>query len=136
MKTKLWLALFGLTVLLICAFALEGQKKKVPEPISHRPIRDVRVTYGPVVILVQQSVATVSWSTNVSTDTVLRYGTGDNHLDQTASTPWGGTNHLVQLTNLAPDTTYYYRVGKPAGQETEPMSLPAQFETLSVNSTP
>lgn len=93
------------------------------------PVRDVKVTYGPLLQVIGDTSVVISWSTNITTDTVLKFGTSADHLDQVARSPWSGTTHRVELKNLLPNTTYYYRVAVSNGQASEPMSNPAKFTT-------
>src|SRR5882762_847890 len=87
-----------------------------------QPAREVKVTYGPSVQALSDTTAFITWSTNVSTKSLLRYGTVSEKPDQVAQSPSSGTTHSVKLKNLKPDTTYFYRVGTSAAQATEPMS--------------
>jgi hypothetical protein len=100
------------------------------------PPRDVKVTIGPVVHSLTATTAAIIWSTNVSANTMLRYGTHADSLDQTAQAPWGGLNHRVQLTNLVPQTTYFYEVATSPAQKTKAMSNPASFKTEAAVSEP
>jgi phosphodiesterase/alkaline phosphatase D-like protein len=93
------------------------------------PLRDVKVTYGPLVQVIGNTSAVISWSTNVTTDTALKYGTSADQLDQVARSPWSGTTHRIELKNLLPNTTYYYRVAVSNAQASEPMNTPAKFTT-------
>jgi hypothetical protein len=106
--------------------------QKTPTP----PAREVRVTTGPVVRSVTETSAVIAWSTNVITDTLLRYGKRSDNLDQVARSPWDGLSHSVQLGNLTPGTTYYYRVGTSKPQSTEPMNSAANFRTQAAQSRP
>jgi hypothetical protein len=63
-------------------------------------------------------MAVIAWSTNVNAGTLLRYGTDPDHLDQSASMPWGGITHRVNLRNLSPGTTYYFQAESAEGQGT------------------
>src|SRR5205807_10481806 len=90
---------------------------------------EVRVTLGPSVGAVTDTTAFIGWSTSVSTKSFLRYGLAPEGLDRVTQSPSGGTTHSVQLRNLSPDTTYFYRVVTSAPQATEPMSRPARFRT-------
>ncbi len=72
--------------------------------------RAVRITKGPILEFVSDHSAIIAWSNNVGAGTVLRYGTSDRELPQVAETKWGGRTHRVHLTNLRPNTTYYFRV--------------------------
>ena len=79
---------------------------------------NVKLTNGPVVESVQDDKATIAWSTNDNSSTILKYGTDPNNLDRTAERPWGGHTHRVYLKNLKPNTTYYYRVESTQAQGT------------------
>lgn len=77
----------------------------------------------------------ITWKTSSGTETTIEYGTVENNLDQTLS----GANkiindngynnsyfyHSVQLTNLTPNTKYYYRI--KTGAQT---SLTHSFRTI------
>ena len=100
------------------------------------PAREVRVTTGPVVHSVTDTGAVIVWSTNVISDTLLRYGKRADNLDQLARSPWDGLTHSVQLGNLTPETTYYYRVGTSTAQNGEPMGSVASFRTRAAKRGP
>jgi hypothetical protein len=115
--------------------------QKGPQTVSAQrtvtpPVRDVKVTSGPVVRSVTDTSALIAWSTNLSTDTLLRYGKRADNLDQVARAPWGGLTHSVQLKNLTPETTYYFRVGTSVAQNTEPMSATARLTTQATKKSP
>lgn len=78
----------------------------------------VQITHGPVVESTTETMAVIAWSTNVNAGTMLRYGTDPDHLDQSASMPWGGITHRVNLRNLSPGTTYYFQAESAEGQGT------------------
>ena len=77
---------------------------------------EVKITKGPVVEHASGNSAVVAWSTNVSSSTVVKYGTDQNNLSQTAQAPWGSLTHRVTLKNLEPGKTYYYQVDSVQGQ--------------------
>ncbi len=77
---------------------------------------EVKITKGPVVEHSSANSAVVAWSTNVSASTVVKYGTDQNNLNQTAQAPWGGLTHRVTIQNLEPGKTYYYQVDSGQGQ--------------------
>src|SRR3954470_5574418 len=83
------------TMLLLASFAF-GQQ--------------VQITKGPVVEHTSADSAVIAWSTNESASTVVKYGTDQNNLDQTAQAPWGGLTHRVTIKNLEPGKTYYFQV--------------------------
>jgi len=72
--------------------------------------QQVQITKGPVVEHTSADSAVVAWSTNESSSTVVKYGTDQNNLDQTAQAPWGGLTHRVTIKNLEPGKTYYFQV--------------------------
>ena len=58
--------------------------------------------------------ARIIWSSIGVTNSRLHYGTQGDKLDQVADEPWAGSIYSVWLKNLAPNTTYYYRLGGAA----------------------
>jgi hypothetical protein len=52
----------------------------------------------------------VVWTTDVSSESLVRYGSSPTTLDQSA-TATAGTQHEVKIAGLAPNTRYYYSVG-------------------------
>jgi len=72
----------------------------------------VDITQGPVLESVSDHSAVIAWSTNKDGSTVVNYGADPRNLDQVAEAPWGanGCTHRVELRNLRPNTTYYFRV--------------------------
>jgi Purple acid Phosphatase, N-terminal domain len=110
------------------AWALSSQ------PATDDPdLKPVQITNGPVVENVTDTTAVIAWSTNVNSGTVLLYGTDPRRLDQTASMPWGGLTHRVNLKDLTPDTTYYYLAQSPKAQGTGTMAQSSleSFKTKS-----
>jgi phosphodiesterase/alkaline phosphatase D-like protein len=77
---------------------------------------EVKITKGPVVEHASGNSAVVAWSTNISSSTVVKYGTDQNNLSQTAQAPWGSLTHRVTIKNLEPGKTYYYQVDSGQGQ--------------------
>jgi len=57
------------------------------------------------------SSATITWTTNESTDNIVEYGTATTSLTSVAgSNADSTTSHSVSLSNLSSGTTYYYQV--------------------------
>jgi hypothetical protein len=130
-----FLILFLGALLAIFSSATEGQTA-LAQKGQTAPPRHVKVTSGPMVRSVTDTTAEIAWSTNVNSDTLLRYGKEENALSETAQSPWGGRTHRVALANLTPDTTYYFRVGTSSPQQTEPMAGTANFRTQPVRKAP
>src|SRR5664280_921784 len=77
------------------------------------------------------STATVTWTTDELSSSVVNYGTTSSNLNQQANTPGLVTSHSVSLSGLTPNTTYYYQVTSTDAfnnTATAPAS-PATFET-------
>ena len=97
----------------------------------------VRIIDGPRVEGVGNTWAVIAWTTNAASSSVLRYGTTPNSLAQTAESPYADAEgaahqtHRVRVTNLKPNTTYYFMVdsGQGEGTGTEAKSQMAQFKT-------
>lgn len=111
---------------LIVVLSLAAQK---PQP--------VQIVNGPVVEGVGDTWAVIAWTTNTGGSSVVRFGTDQNNLNQTGQAPYADNdktkaqNHRVRLTNLNPDTTYFYIVdsGQGEGTGTEAKSQVLQFRT-------
>jgi hypothetical protein len=110
---------------------------QLPAPAPISPIgtagNAVQITNGPVVENVTDTTVQIAWSTNVNAGTTLHYGTDPSHLDQTAGMPWGGLTHRVELKNLSPNTTYYFKAESAQGQGT---GTQAQAEQASFQTKP
>ena len=76
----------------------------------------MQVTNGPGVDSITSNSVVVFWNTNLPSGAVVRYGTAEDKLDQTAVAPSGKTDHKVTLTNLQPDTTYFFQVTPTQGR--------------------
>lgn len=122
-----------------------GTGSQILSPVGHfrtpgataaaatRPARaaKVKVTHGPVVEGTHPHGATIAWTTNVSSSTIVKYGTSPQNMNQTAERPWGGLTHRVQIPNLKPGTTYYYQISstQAQGTGTQARSPVEQFRT-------
>jgi phosphodiesterase/alkaline phosphatase D-like protein len=93
----------------------------------------VKITKGPVIEEVTDHSAIVAWSTNERASGVIRYGTQDGQLGQTAQAPYGGPTHRVHLQNLKPNTKYFFVVdsGQAQGSGTEAKSQEQSFTTVN-----
>ncbi|MBI3627693.1 MAG: fibronectin type III domain-containing protein [Candidatus Sungbacteria bacterium] len=80
-----------------------------------------------------ETSATVNWTTDVPSDSLVEYGNTEN-LGSTAGSATLSTSHSIALADLLSDTNYQFRVvSKPAGgaafQATSPLH---DFNTLAV----
>lgn len=89
------------------------------------------ITNGPVVENVTDTTAQIAWSTNVSSSTILHYGTDPVQLNGVASMPWGALTHRIQLKNLKSNTLYYFRAesGQGLGTGTDVGTAESAFQT-------
>ena len=121
-------------VLALGAFAAAETPRVAPETgqtQQQNQRTSVEITQQPRVESTGDNSATVMWSTNVQAGSRIRYGTDRNNLSQTATAPWGGVTHRVELKNLQPNTTYYYQVisEHASGSGTSATSNIDQFRT-------
>ncbi len=82
---------------------------------------------------ISTSAVTVSWNTDIPSDTQMLYGRdsrlGSTTLLDTALT----TSHSVTITGLSENTNYMFKVqSKPAGATIETVSIEHEFTTLSM----
>jgi hypothetical protein len=103
------------------------------EPRNYAASQNLRITKGPVLEMIAANSAMVAWSTNVRSGSIVRYGTDANALNQSAEAPWGQGTHRVALTNLQPNTKYYFEVQSTQAQGTESQvqSQPSPFQTVA-----
>ncbi len=74
--------------------------------------------------------ATVSWTTNEASDTLVEYGTTTLYGNSTGANPTLVTNHSVALTGLKSGTTYHYRVTSKDAAGNPATSSDYTFTTL------
>ncbi len=72
------------------------------------------VTRGPYLQLATPSGVVLRWRTDVATDSVVRYG-ATLALGLVAQSAAATQEHVVALSGLAPDSTYYYAIGTSSG---------------------
>lgn len=128
-RTKRALPILVQAILLSIGIWAQGEDQSTP---------DVKITHGPVVELITDSTAQIAWSTNVNAGTLLHFGVDPQHLDHTASMPWGGLTHRVVLRNLQPGTKYYFEAESAQAQDTGTYAkAPASsFTTTTAGASP
>ena len=68
------------------------------------------LTSGPTTSSITTKKATITWSTDRSSDSKIQYGTSAGTYGTTEpSNSTQVTDHPIELTNLSPGTTYYYK---------------------------
>ena len=76
-------------------------------------------------VVASDSSALITWSTNELADSFVEFSTDSDVLDLKTGNVKDVTAHNIILTNLTPDTTYYYRVGS-----IDPANNPATESTV------
>ncbi|MCH7614007.1 MAG: fibronectin type III domain-containing protein [Candidatus Marinimicrobia bacterium] len=69
----------------------------------------INIVTGPIVELIAPTEVVISWDTDILGNSMVEYGT-NNNLDSSYIDNEEGKFHRVTLTDLIPDTIYYYRV--------------------------
>ena len=69
------------------------------------------VTRGPYLQMASSSSMTIRWRTSTATDSEVRAGTSANNLSKIERSSTQTTEHEIRLTDLTPNTTYYYSIG-------------------------
>ncbi len=126
--------------ILLLAGALSASALQTPKPAHNmgtQKAQAVKITDGPRVEGVGKNWAVIAWTTNTGGSTVVRYGTDQNNLSQTAESPYSDNektqaqNHRVHIKNLKPNTKYFYVVdsGQGEGTGTEAKSSVGEFTT-------
>ena len=93
----------GITVFALCAALL---------PTAHSQ----SLTRGPYLQMGAPTTQIVRWRTDVATDSRVRVGPSPGALTTAFDIAASTTEHAVALTNLAPNTVYYYSVGSTTTQ--------------------
>lgn len=93
------------------------------------------VIRGPYLQTATPTSMVVRWRTDVAEASVVSYGLERKQLTSTAKAEGVSTEHIVQLSKLEPNTTYFYTIGngpvKPAatGEDVAPANVVASFTT-------
>src|SRR5579884_2673252 len=89
----------------------------------------VRITSGPTVEYADDSLAVVSWTTNLPATSTVHFGIDPRNLDHIAAGATAQTQHRVNIADLSPSTTYYFAA---ESQEPSGGGVPARSVTESV----
>ncbi len=73
------------------------------------------ITRGPYLQLSTPTSIVIRWRTDAVADSCVAYGTNATLLDLTNQNATLVTDHELTLTNLLPDTVYYYSAGSTSG---------------------
>ena len=93
------------------------------------------VIRGPYLQTATPTSMVIRWRTDVAEASFVSYGLERKQLTSTAKAEGVSTEHIVQLTKLEPNTTYFYTIGsgpvKPpeSGEDKAPANVVASFTT-------
>ncbi|MDM8006082.1 MAG: fibronectin type III domain-containing protein [Phycisphaerae bacterium] len=73
----------------------------------------VHITAGPQAVHLKSTQATITWTTDVASDSRVDYGLSTDY-GNTQTNPTLSTAHSITLTGLVPATEYHYRVSSDA----------------------
>ena len=107
---------------------------------SHPVVADTStpvIVEGPIEKDVKSDKATIKWRTDKSSSSTVEYGLKDNKLNskKVIDASIGVNEHIVNLTKLKRDTTYYYRVRSIGSNNREVISDIFNFNTEAVPDT-
>lgn len=69
------------------------------------------LTRGPYLQIGTPTSMVIHWKTTETVDARVKYGTSIGQLTQSTTNATTGTDHIVYLTGLTPNTKYYYSIG-------------------------
>ena len=75
----------------------------------------VGLVRGPYLQTLRSEGVVVRWGTDLPSQSVVHYGDAPGNLTQMVSDATSLTDHELEITGLAPGTTYFYSVGTPGG---------------------
>jgi phosphodiesterase/alkaline phosphatase D-like protein len=83
---------------------------------------------------VSNTSAMISWQTDESSSTVILVGTAADNLSRVETSPGFSNSHQLALTNLLPETTYYFAVESSDLAANKTNSSVASFTTSTASS--
>ncbi len=101
------------------------------EPIIVDPAADI---IGVTTSAVTEASATISWSTNEPTVGTVEYGASTAY-GKMAPLATSSTSHILNLSGLAPGTSYHFRVKAVDAGGNETYSLDQTFTTLAASAS-
>ena len=117
-------------------------QQRLPQGEQRLPQGDetatIQITRPPMLQLLSDTVAVITWRTNAPSSSIVHYGTNAGSLTQTAQAPWGETMHTVTIQNLQPGTRYFFNVtsGQAEGTGTATNSDTVSFTTQPQGARP
>jgi len=90
----------------------------------------ISLTRDPAIQYLDDTTAVISWTTNVPASNTIYYGTDHSNLLYTGGDFKDATEHRVHLSNLKPNTRYYFQFDEPSNQPI------ASFTTVTTGAQP
>ncbi len=90
-----------------------------------------KITHGPEATNITQTSATIVWTTNEASDSLVRYSTVSQIYKFSESSQKLATAHKIPLSGLTPDTRYYYVVESADARGNTIQSKEHTFHTLA-----
>ena len=114
----------------------KGSMQPAPNPATGQTAStpnfgNIRVTRGPSIQYLDDTTAVIAWTTNVPASNTLYYGPDSTNLLYTGGDFKDATEHRVHLSELRPNTRYYFEFDEPSS--TQPA---ASFTTVSSGAQP
>ena len=100
----------------------KGSIQSAPNPATGQTpstpnFGNISITRGPTVQYLDDTTAVVAWTTNVPASNTLYYGTDSTNLLYTGGDFKDATEHRIHLSNLQPNTRYYFEFDEPSSQQ-------------------
>ncbi|MFC1726444.1 fibronectin type III domain-containing protein [candidate division KSB1 bacterium] len=92
------------------------------------------ITSGPDIVGLSDDRATIFWKTDESSSSVIEYGTDSLDLNTSKSELDLKQSHNITITNLLPNTKYYYRISSADADNNGPTW--SAIKNLTTNSSP
>ncbi|HAM72167.1 MAG TPA: hypothetical protein DCM86_11035 [Verrucomicrobiales bacterium] len=106
--------------------ALQGdQSYQTASTISLAALLTANISRGPFLQSMTTTNVLIVWRTDLPLDSTVEWGPTPG-LGQRITDPGPATNHVINLTGLTPDSTYYYRVVS-AGPDAVVVQSPVDF---------
>lgn len=103
--------IIGILLFSTAAWAQADSTEAVRNNKVAKPVIKPQLIRGPYLQVATTNSIVVRWRTDAFARSRVRYGTTPGNLDKTADDSALNTEHLVKLTDLTPNTKYYYSIG-------------------------
>ncbi|MHA2340851.1 MAG: fibronectin type III domain-containing protein [Candidatus Hodarchaeales archaeon] len=124
--------IFSLLILLLLGGCIGADNvDPTPPPITADPEPTI-LTIADVLADASEDIASVTWITNLNSDSLVRYGTESGKYTFSVGDREQVTSHIITLTEIEPGTTYYYRVSSVDPSGIASQSAEHSFSTIFI----